>query len=712
MEIQSLNGVWKYRIGKGKQTEIKVPYSTLAVGHSECEKTFDLEKLSERVFLRFDRITYHAVVKLNDTVLGEMLPYSEYEFDITNIVKPQNNVLLVELEDLSPEFGPSAGWENYGGIVGDVSLIYRAKNYITDTFFYTELINDYKDANYTVEADFFDVTSDSYSVKLYFGKDLVDEFCAKTSNKKTIRNLKNVKLWSPDSPNLYCLQVELFSNGKVVDAYTTEVGFREFKCDKHRFILNGKPLFLQGVCRHETLLDYGHTVPFNVVLLDMQKIKDAGCNFVRLVHYPHDKQVLKIADRLGLMVSEEPGLWWSDTANEEVSSGSLEVLRRTIKRDRNHPSIVFWLSFNECRFTEKYLIDAVNTARANDPTRLVSGANCMSVEDTLVYYNKCGFDFYTMHPYSDTFARAKDSAQRLNDKPLMFTEWGGYYLYDNPHLTSDFIREMYALYEQNSTDGALAGASFWFWREVNDFSRGEPACIDGTLTEALVLKNGNKTAIYDAFVNTFKEVKIKRSVEDKYECKIYGSLNEKTPLNCTDKSDLNSLISKCNLSQRAMEEMRYRKVEVGPVLRENINGISNTPFVVSDGKTVVFDGTVISNSLTIVGCVSAPKGYPISGKYAEDAYILTVEFADGTSEFFALKNGVHFTNAFTVFASSRINPVAEETTPFARFSYDKNFESYIINKLEIKFLQTKTINKVSVKSLDNGYDLLIYGVFA
>ena len=88
---------------------------------------------------------------------------------------------------------------------------------------------------------------------------------------------------------------------------------------------------------------------------DMRMIKEMGCNFVRLVHYPHNKRILDIADRLGLMVSEEPGLWWSDTSLSEVAGGSTEVLRRTILRDRNHPCIVFWLCFNECEFTEEFL---------------------------------------------------------------------------------------------------------------------------------------------------------------------------------------------------------------------------------------------------------------------------------------------------------------------------------------------------------------------
>ena len=143
------------------------------------------------------------------------------------------------------------------------------------------------------------------------------------------------------------------------------------------------------------------------------------------------------------MVSEEPGLWGSDTSLPEVANGSLEVLKRTILRDRNHPSIVFWLCFNECKFTEKFLADSATVCRKYDPTRRVSGANCMTNEETLYHYNKCKFDFYTMHPYSDTFKRSKTSAEILHDKPLLFSEWGGYHVYDNPHLLLDFMSEIW-----------------------------------------------------------------------------------------------------------------------------------------------------------------------------------------------------------------------------------------------------------------------------
>ena len=85
MKKQSLNGIWRYRIGKGKWREREVPFSALAVGHSECEKEFDLEYEAPRVELKLDGITYRAKIFLNGELIGDMLPYCEYAFDITDI---------------------------------------------------------------------------------------------------------------------------------------------------------------------------------------------------------------------------------------------------------------------------------------------------------------------------------------------------------------------------------------------------------------------------------------------------------------------------------------------------------------------------------------------------------------------------------------------------------------------------------------------------
>jgi len=465
MYEQSLNGIWEYWVGNGKKTTIDVPFSRLPVGQSHCALTFDLKQTAtEHMELVFDGITYHATVTLNDTVLGEMLPYCEYIFDVTSLVKPYENRLQVDLEDIALDFGPTEGWENYGGIIRDVHISYRGDCRIEDVFFHTKIKNNYRDAD--VYVDLCIVGGQNVEVTLFDGETPI---CCKTASadSKTVQmSALNIKLWSPDAPNLYMLQVDLKTDDTICETKTFRVGFREITCDRHHVLLNGVPLFLCGVCKHEMVGDCGHIVTRDQVRQDLELIRQAGCNFVRLVHYPHAKIVLELADEMGLMVSEEPGLWWSDTSNPVVANSSLEVLRRTILRDRNHACIAFWLSFNECRFTRRFLIDSVQICRKYDPTRLVSGANCMNDEDTLIYYNECGFDFYTMHPYSPSFDRAAKSAGLLVDKPLIFTEWGGTAVYDNPHLLSDFIMEMGRLYREASDEGALAGAFFWCFAEI------------------------------------------------------------------------------------------------------------------------------------------------------------------------------------------------------------------------------------------------------
>ena len=147
---QSLNGVWSYRVGNGAWSEVRVPFSRLPVGHSECRRTFDAPQRAARTELVFEGITYAAEVTLNGTPLGTMLPYVEYRFDVTALVRPTDYELLVALEDTAPAFGPTEGWENFGGIIRDVYLEYTGNTRIEDVFFHSTLQNDYRDATVTV----------------------------------------------------------------------------------------------------------------------------------------------------------------------------------------------------------------------------------------------------------------------------------------------------------------------------------------------------------------------------------------------------------------------------------------------------------------------------------------------------------------------------------------------------------------------------------
>lgn len=716
MKTQSLNGTWRYRVGGGRETEKEVPFCTLPVGRSICTKRFDLRDASERVLLRFDGITYHATVTLNGCELGEMLPYCEYTFDITDRVKEKDNLLTVTLEDIAPVFGPSEGWENFGGIIRDVTLLYAPNVYIEDVFFHATLKNGYRDADCTVEIKTNLPTDARIAVTVADAHGVLLSYTQAANETCVAHTATNVHLWSPDDPHLYTLTVCLFDGENVSDTYTCRVGLRELCCSRHRFLLNGKDLFFKGICKHEMFGDDGHCVTEEQMRLDLEMIRDLGCNFVRLVHYPHNKKILDLADEMGLMVSEEPGLWWSETADPEISRGSLEVLRRTILRDRNHPSIMFWLCFNECKFTEQFLIDSANLCRKTDPTRLVSGANCMSLEDTLKYYNLCNFDFYTMHPYADTFALAQESAAVLHDKPLLFTEWGGYHVYNNPHLLADFIKKIYKLYLANSDEGALAGAFLWCWAEVNDFNRGRPACIDGNLSEGLVDRHRRPLLNYQAFKNAWHEAEadVTRQPEDDYEFIKRDTLTGKTFLPLEGGADFAQFLQEMTHAEIAkFDNKRHRRIAIGPRLqKEEFEGMRQIPCILSDNTEILCRANgPATDTVTLIGAVSAPKGYPISGEYGECAAEIEIIGTRGERSVFPLRNGVDFANLFTVLGSSRIEPIAENATPFADFYYEKNFERYRINRLEIKLSEPITVKEIRLRSLRKGYSLLVYGIY-
>src|SRR5262249_6685246 len=122
---------------------------------------------------------------------------------------------------------------------------------------------------------------------------------------------KSLELWSPEDPNLYELRAHVKTvNG--VDRWRCRTGFREIKAQGRIFLLNGQRLVMNGICRHDTWKDQGFTLSRRQQEQDMRMIKAMGCNFVRLVHYPHDRRIVELAEELGLLISEEPGFWNMD----------------------------------------------------------------------------------------------------------------------------------------------------------------------------------------------------------------------------------------------------------------------------------------------------------------------------------------------------------------------------------------------------------------
>lgn len=335
----------------------------------------------------------------------------------------------------------------------------------------------------------------------------------------------------------------------------------------------------------------------------------------------------------------------------------------------------------------------------------------MSDEDTLKYYNMCGFDFYTMHPYSQTFDRAMQSAKKLNDKPLLFTEWGGHFVYNNPKLLGEFINEMYNLYLSNSKDGALAGASFWSWSEINDFNRGGVACVDGNLCEGLVDKYRKPTLIYQTFCDSLARMENPPKVDFWLEANKENLKLGNTVDLPKSKDKILSVLNELAISEANSYKMRKRCIKNGPVLSDVTDiGINDIPLVIADNETVEIKGGFKTEGLTLLGLTSITKGYPLGGKYGEPVAEIIITYSDKTVYKTILKNGIDITTVFGLNGSSRINPVAEKSKRVAVFGYDKNFESYILNKATFTANCSKTIEKIEICSSNNGYTLLIYAI--
>lgn len=707
---QSLNGWWDYRIGEGRWTKIRVPCSVRPVGRSEYALDFKAAP-HRRAFLVLEGITYAAEVTLNGKKLGDMLPYCEYRFEVTDILSEENHLSVI-IEDIAPVFGPSEGWENYGGIIRGVYVEYTGDSFIEDVVWSTTFEENYTTAHCRVE-----VAADASPVTVRL-LDPCGRCVGSAAGEGVLTfDVDAPALWSPDSPALYTLEV---SAGD--DVRTEKVGFKDFTVSKKRFLLNGQPLFLLGVDRHDLWGDQGHTLTEEQMQRDMRMIKETGVNYVRLVHYPHSRRILEIADEIGLLVSEEPGLWWSDMNNPALCDGALEVMRRTVLRDRNHISIAFWLSFNECIFTMEYLKDSVRVCREADPYHMVSGANCMSNEMTKENYPKCGFDFYTMHPYAATPDRMTESAKVLDDMPLLLTEWGGWYMHDNPLNFRWFINTIVDYWNHPDDQPVIAGATYWCWSEIYEFSRGGNACQNGFLKEGLVDAWRNPTPDLDVFTSAFRRL---RMPPEPQECAM--TVLPIHPAGACKAVDVSALCDPMPAWDKMIAASREhdprfhykfkgtRRMDNGPKLCEEIRSVGTLPAALSVMPYVIDGALTIpvnaaASALHIIGNVSMPKGWPTHGSYGETAAEYIVTYTDGTTEVHPMRNGLEITTATAQYGPSRINPVAANCPRALYWHYDFDWEHYIANHCVLPADRTKTVASLTLRDAGNGYHVLFYGL--
>jgi len=345
---------------------------------------------NKRVFIEFDGVYMNSEVYINGHLLGKRpYGYISFSYDITDYLNQDNNVIAVRVDNSK---APSGRWYTGSGIYRHVWLTTVEQQHIpyNGVFVRSSNVSEYKaDVQITTE-----VTNLSESEQpLQLLTELIDKegnVVAQTQSKVNLSanktealeqslELINPQRWSIENPYLYSVKSTVINQGKTVDSLITTTGFRsiEFTADKG-FLLNDKPIVLQGISMHHDAGPVGAAVPDDVLRHRLTMLKDMGVNAIRTTHNPFAPEFYQMADEMGFLLMNEAFDGWYD-AKAKYDYGLYfeqwwqKDLTDFIRRDRNHPSVIMWSIGNEVHgYTPEQQKTLVEFTNKLDDTRPVT----------------------------------------------------------------------------------------------------------------------------------------------------------------------------------------------------------------------------------------------------------------------------------------------------------------------------------------------------
>jgi beta-glucuronidase len=465
---------------------------------------------TRRVVVRFEAVNYRAKVWLNGRFLGENRDgFLPFEFDISpTIRRPGSNLLAVAADNAHHEGdvpGNHTGWRGFGGILREVALIATDPLFVREARVLAAPNAKGGDASFTVRVANTSAAEASPAVEL----DILDpasQICGRfhagpvalpAGAEHTFElggHIPGAEPWSPAKPMLYTAAIRLREGDRLADEQTVSFGFRRIQTTTDGLLLNGQPIFLTGFNRHEDSPRTAMAPDPDLVRRDLEAMKEAGANMVRLCHYPHHPDTLALCDRLGLLVfAEVPLYFWNNAAegkrtNEARCRTAARQLERLIARDYNHPSIVAWSVSNETREEVPEVAESnrrlIRHIRALDASRL-----CVHVSNRWVPHPNFDDDdvicinaYPSMRRQPDGSGPAADGGARsaawwhthlaalrakYPGKPVLVTEFGycsfagthGHAYGEDEH--AQVIRAEFAALAESGVCGAL----IWCWAD-------------------------------------------------------------------------------------------------------------------------------------------------------------------------------------------------------------------------------------------------------
>ena len=560
--VLDLNGIWDFKLdnGNGLNEEwykaklentmtMAVPssYNDLKEGQDfrdhmgyvwyEREIIISKRLLEERVVLRLASATHHAKVYINGVFAvehrGGFLPF---EVEINELVSVGKNRITVAVDnvldettmpvglvvktklpngDVKVENKPNFDFFNYAGLNRPIKIYTTPKNYIDDV----EIVTDINELTGIVKYNVTTVGDGVISIEVI---DEDDNVIATSTGKVGTINIENVKFWEPMNAYLYKLRM-ILTNGDSTDIYEESFGVRTVEVKDGKFLINNKPFYFKGFGKHEDSHIHGRGFNEAINIKDFSLMKWIGANSFRTSHYPYSEEIMRLADREGIVVIDEtPGVGihlnfmaalmggkekrdtWKEIGTREHHE---QVLRDLVKRDKNYACVVMWSVANEPASEEvgayDYFKPLIDLTRSLDPqkrpvtvvTHMMSMPNNCQVGDIVDVL--CLNRYYGWYINGGDLESAKINlraelegwTKRCPGKPIMFTEYGADTVAGFHDTTAVMFTEEYQVEYYDANHEVVDEFDTFVGEQVWNFA-------DFQTSQGIIRVQGNKKGIF------------------------------------------------------------------------------------------------------------------------------------------------------------------------------------------------------------------------
>ncbi|TKD63392.1 glycoside hydrolase family 2 protein [Flavobacterium sp. ASW18X] len=492
------------------------------------KKSFNVENYdaSKRYYVHFGAVNYRADVYLNGKKLGAHVGgFTPFNFEMTHLLQEKDNFLIVKVDnkratDEVPTL--STDWWNYGGITRDVTIYGLEATFIED---YKIQLTKNKNDEVSGYIQLNGVDKGAQNVNITIPELKINKsFLTDKNGFVSVRfPVKRVTYWSDTNPKLYEVTIAIAK-----DKVTDKIGFRTIETKGKEILLNGKKIFLKGISIHEeNVMRGGRAWSMEDAKVLLGWAKELGCNYVRLAHYPHNENMIRLADQMGILVWEEIPVYWTiQWTNAETYQKAETQLTELIQRDKNRASSIIWSMANETPTSKErltFLTKLATKARALDDTRLISAAledhgkkedqNIMIVEDEFAEV----VDVLSFNQYYGWYGGEIDNIKNIRweidiDKPVIISEFGagalqGYHA-DNMTRWSEEFQEL--LYEETLPTLAkipgISGITPWTLVDFRSPRRTLLPYQDGWNRKGLISETGNKKKAFYTLKEFYKNI--------------------------------------------------------------------------------------------------------------------------------------------------------------------------------------------------------------